>query len=328
MMTTRKRLGQLLLDRGLIDMEQLNSALRYHRQWGVRIGAAIVAQGFLPEGTLTRVLAESLQIPMVDLAKVKVDEGALTLLNAAVCQKHQVFPIAVKTYRNRLTLLLAMADPLNVVALDEVAFTTNTLVRPAIAQFSSLDAAIRKHYLGQGVEIPPLDFTKKVQGRALNTDSEHLTLIRGNLDQLTAATLSAENEEVNLDTDLAQLDAELVPADVGANGTPTQPAQTVITGAHLNPLMSTALPAEGFDPFAGEPTGVFIMAPPTAAALPVAQGVLAQAPVVELVKTPVGTEEDRVEALEKKFWALMRVMNRRGVVTREEFLQELAGSGD
>lgn len=331
----RKRLGQLLLERGLIDADQLNSALAYHRQWGMRLGAALVARGFIAEGTLTRVLSESLQIPMVDLSKVVVDPKALALLKAGTCEQNEIFPIAIKTHKGRHTLLLAMADPLNVTVIDEVAFTTDMTVRPAIAQFSSIDAAIRKHYLGdKSVDIPPLDFTKKREGKEIQQDDDsRMTIITGADVRVVDLAEGEEEEEVNLDVEL-----DALRTDAEAPNDPVLRAEEAMRqereeAARLG-MPAYMLPPEEPDPFEGAPTGTFVMAPtPTTppAPLPTSNGGLmartpAQGTFGEDILLPPLAERDSVEALEKKFWALMRVLSRRGVVTRDEFLEELGRS--
>lgn len=341
----RKRLGQLLMERGLIDADQLNSALAYHRQWGMRLGAALVARGFIAEGTLTRVLSESLQIPMVDLAKVDVDSKALALLKASTCEQNQIFPIAIKSHKGRHTLLLAMADPLNVAAIDEVAFTTDMTVRPAIAQISSIDAAIKKHYFGdKSMDIPPLDFTKRREGKEIQHEDEgEMTIITGadvRVVQLAAQELTAplddgDEEEVDLDVEL-----DALRTDADEPDDPVLRAEEAMRKereeARRLGVPSYMLPPPGDpDPFEDAPTGTFVMAPPPLAppavsAPTTSSGLNARTPAErtfadDLLLAP-HSERDSVEALEKKFWALMRVLSRRGLVTKDEFLEELARS--
>lgn len=336
----RKRLGQLLMERGLIDADQLNSALAYHRQWGMRLGAALVARGFIAEGTLTRVLSESLQIPMVDLSKVVVDPKALALLKASTCEQNEIFPIAIKSHKGRHTLLLAMADPLNVAAIDEVAFTTDMTVRPAIAQISSIDAAIRRHYGGdRSIDIPPLDFTKKREGKEIQQDDDDgkMTIITGADVRVVNLSPQEEEEEVDLDVELDALRTDAVEPDdpvlraEEAMRREREEAQRLGIPAYMLP------PSGEPDPFEGAPTGTFVMAPPSMPIVPVTPpaattsgGLNARTPAQrtfadDLLLPPLA-EQDSIEALEKKFWALMRVLSRRGVVTKEEFLEELSRS--
>jgi hypothetical protein len=287
----KKRLGELLLERNLIDVDQLNAALGHQRQWGIRLGAALVAKGFIAEGTLMKVLSEALGIPMVDLSKVNVDPKALALVPARMCELHEVFPLAVKEAAKggRRTLLIAMADPLRLTAIDEIAFTTDCTVTAAIAQTSSLDDMIQRHYHGQKREIAPLNFQGGIAPSRILGDSEHTSPGR------RAPASSAG------------------PTSPFMDFSDERSAEPVVLGVSL--IDNKDLPAS--DPLAGQPTGAFAVVrsdegPPAPLEKPARDAVA------------VGVDQEAVEALEKKFWALMRVLTRRGLVTKDEFLAELA----
>jgi len=326
----RKRLGQLLLERGLIDVDQLNSALQYHRQWNVRLGSALVAKGFIAEGTLTRTLAESLQIPMVDLSKVDVDGRALGLLKSSVCEQYEIFPIAVKEHRGRHTLLLAMADPLNVAAIDEVAFTTDMTVRPAIAQISSLDAAIRRYFHNQPVDIPPLDFTKKREGgnELPTVEGEQMEIINAG-ERVIDLGGQSDFEETSIDVgpiDVGPIsldDQDVLESQEVGGEDPLRRAEEAMrmerAAAEASGQPAYVLAADEIDPFSGEPTGAFVMA---------GDGFVAAQPRVsaDVLQTVQAAETDSVESLEKKFWALMRLLARKGLITKEEFLEEFGAA--
>lgn len=283
----KKRLGEILVERGLIDADQLNSALAHQRQWGMRLGTALVAKGFIAEGTLTRVLSESLSIPMVDLARVVVDPRALHAVPRKLCEQHDVFPLSLREQPNgRRLLLLAMADPLNATVIDEIAFSTDAIVKPAIAQISSLEQAIRRHYHGQHVDIAPLTFERPAAGAG---DTEQMTITVGGSER----TIDARGEIFPL-TDEVQ---EQFPAEIAAD----------------------------LADYRGHPTGVFQIGAANAA-LPMATSAYTTEGVAINdgdILSSQGAEHDAMEALEKKFWALMRVLARRGMITKEEFLREL-----
>jgi hypothetical protein len=287
----KKRLGEILLERGLIDVDQLNAALAHQRQWGMRLGTALVAKGFIAEGLLTRVLAESLNIPMVDLARVVVDHKALQLVPRRLAEQFDVFPIALKEQPNgRRLLLLAMADPLNATAIDEIAFTTDAIVKPAIAQISSLEQAIRRHYYGERVEVAPL----AMQRGAAAAQEEAMTIVTAGEERVIAP--ASKLPEVYALTD-----------EVTENPSMAQAMR------QMSPFSPLPTPPD----YVGQPTGVFRMAPPSQEGLPVSAGDILSARPADL--------ED-IEALERKFWALMRILARRGLVTKEEFLSELRAS--
>lgn len=313
----KKRLGEILMERGMIDVDQLNAALSHQRQWGMRLGTALVAKGFVAEGTLTRVLSESLGFPMVDLAKVVVDHKALALVTRRTCEQHDVLPLAIKEEKGRKVLLLAMADPLNAAVVDEIGFTTDTIVKPAIAQISSLEQAIRRYYYGQRVDIAPLNFASKMTpGGFLNADEPMTITGRGG---------ASERVIVGRET---------------VSGAGTNPGSGVIVELR-DEVSLDAEAVQSFDPFTtptsalpvdylGQRTGVFSLPnqlpplpPPTRTSegLPVIDG--------DILSISRAADTEQIEALEKKFWALMRVLARRGLVTKEEFLHELrAGDGE
>jgi hypothetical protein len=309
-MRVKKRLGEILLERGLIDLDQLNSALAHQRQWGMRLGTALVAKGFIVEGVLTRVLSESLGIPMVDLARIQPEPKALQMLNGTICEQHDVFPIALKEQKGRKVLLLAMADPLNATVIDEIAFTQGCIVKPAIAQISSLGQAIRRYYHAQRVEISPLSFEKtsvettmrrpSVGGEGerahpkIGGDDEPMTIITsGGKEELVvgnrgAAPIVQLTEEVTERTALAEIQRE-----------------------HAKKQNEDAAVYQG---------QAFSVVPHTDP-----NNVLRQPTTGEVLATVRAADLEAVEALEKKFWALMRVLARKGMITKDEFLNELRG---
>ncbi len=298
----KKRLGELLIERGLIDVDQLNSALSHQRQWGMRLGTALVAKGFVAEGMLTRVLSESLGFPMVDLSRIVIEPKALQLVPRRVCEQHDVLPLGLKEQGGRKLLFLAMADPLNATVIDEIAFTTGAIVKPAIAQISSLEQAIRRYYLGQRVEIAPLNFDARHKATAFLTD-EPMTIVGagGSSERVVHGRQSIDSAIV------VELNDE---ADI--------PVDAVMP---LAPFAAPALPAD----YVGQRTGVFAM--PNLQAMGVAQAqhtdegaAIADADILAMTRT---ADQEQLEALERKFWALMRSLARRGLITKEEFLTEL-----
>ena len=269
----KKRLGELLLERGLVNIDQLNAALGHQRQWGVRLGTALVARGYIPEAILTRVLAESLGMPMVDLARIIIDPHAIALVPRRLAEQHELFPIELQKKTNgRRLLLLAMADPLNATAIDEVAFTTDTIVKPAIAQISSVQQAIRRHYYGEYIEVTPLP--------------AHKTTITGwPTSDATPAAVDAASTFVE---------------DTTGPQAAMPPPPPLDYRSSLQPL------------------GVFSMPPRSAGS--------ELSTAADIMPFTLSSEVQDIEALQNKFWALMRVLARRGLVSKDEFLAELAAS--
>lgn len=151
----RRKIGELLVARGLITADQLEIALAHQRQYGNRLGAALVAKRFLTEDQLLAALGEALQMPVVDPSSVTPDWTAVHLLRPRFCEVHELFPIALDEHGERKVLTVAMADPLNTPAIEEIEFTTRCKVIAAIASRAAVHRAIKRWYLRQPKEGGP-----------------------------------------------------------------------------------------------------------------------------------------------------------------------------
>ena len=142
----RKRLGEVLLARGAITKAQLEDSLAYSRRTRQRLGSALVQKGHLTEEQLVNALSESLGLAAVDLDRVFVDWNAVQLLRASVCEAYGLFPYAIESKQGRRQLLVAMVDPLNLSAVEELEFTTGFPVSARLAPLAAVHAAILRHY--------------------------------------------------------------------------------------------------------------------------------------------------------------------------------------
>jgi hypothetical protein len=142
----RKRLGEVLLARGAITKAQLEDALAYARRTRQRLGGALVQKGHLSEEALVHALSESLGLAAVDLERTFVDWNAVQLLSSGVCEAYGLFPYAIEALQGRRQLLVAMVDPLNLSAVEEVEFTTGFPVSARLAPLAAVHAAILRHY--------------------------------------------------------------------------------------------------------------------------------------------------------------------------------------
>jgi hypothetical protein len=144
----RKRIGEVLLERGLITAPQLDAALGHQRHGSGRIGTTLVALGALSEGQLTATLGELQGLQLADLAREIPDWRALHLLRAEFCEKHLVLPLALEEARGKKQLRLAVADALDLPTLDAIEYQANCSVRPVLAGASQIRAAIARYYRG------------------------------------------------------------------------------------------------------------------------------------------------------------------------------------
>ena len=143
-MTTVKRkskqLGQILIELGMITPEQLEQALEEHRRTPKSIGRVLIDMGMIKEGDLVRALAEQVGLEFVDLAEHPIDPTATTLLPEALARRYRAIPIGERDGK----LLVAMSDPANVYALDDIRTITNRDVQPLVATAGDVERAIQK----------------------------------------------------------------------------------------------------------------------------------------------------------------------------------------
>ena len=142
----RKRLGEILVQAGVIDEVQLKAALGEQRKWGRPLGQTLVEMRFIDESTLVRLLSTQLNIPAVVLEKVKPAPIALGKLDYEFCATHLCFPFAFD--EKGLFLDVAMSDPTNPEVFDRIRVRTRCNVRPHLAGHRAVENAIRKAYLG------------------------------------------------------------------------------------------------------------------------------------------------------------------------------------
>jgi type IV pilus assembly protein PilB len=140
------KLGQLLLASNIISEEQLNEALTLQRRGGGRLGTNLVKLGHITEEKLVTFLSRQYGVPSVNLSDFKVDQSVLKLVPIDIAGKNLIMPVA----RVGATLTIAMADPSNVFAIDDVKFMTGYNVEVVVSNESSILDALARHYAGQG----------------------------------------------------------------------------------------------------------------------------------------------------------------------------------
>ena len=139
-----KQLGDVLLDGGHVTAAELASALEEQRRHGRSLGRVLVDRGALTETQLVAAQAAQIGLRFVDLSDVAVDVSAVVRVSEAVCRRHSVLPIGHEDGR----LVLAMADPANVFAVDDVRLMTGLEVRAVVATRADVLAAIDRYHRG------------------------------------------------------------------------------------------------------------------------------------------------------------------------------------
>src|ERR687891_2004440 len=138
------KLGEILVRENLISPQHLREALDYQREHGGRLGFNLVKLGLISDDMITAVLSRQYGIPSVNLDLFKIDEPVLRLIPQEVAQKYSVVPLS----RVGATLTLAMVDPTNVFAMDDIKFMTGLNIEPVVVSEASVQEAISRYYSG------------------------------------------------------------------------------------------------------------------------------------------------------------------------------------
>jgi len=136
------RLGELLLREKLITPEQLKKAVEAQKESGGRLGYNLTKLGFISEKDLTVFLSKQYGIPTVDLSAQEIDPEIVKFIPEEVAHKYQLIPVN----RTGSTLVVAMADPSNIFAIDDIKFLTGYNVEPLVASDEAIKAAIEQYY--------------------------------------------------------------------------------------------------------------------------------------------------------------------------------------
>lgn len=137
------RLGDCLVQKGMITEEQLSEALVKQKENGAKLGETIVELGYVSENDMIDVLVEQLGIEYVDVRKIKVDENAARLLKEDFMRKNSLIPIAFDELLPNV-IRVAMADPMDIIAIDDISIITNMQVDPVLSTKGQINMAIDK----------------------------------------------------------------------------------------------------------------------------------------------------------------------------------------
>jgi type IV pilus assembly protein PilB len=143
MATGHKRLGELLVEAKLLSQEQVDRAIAEQKKSGQLLGATLIALKLISEHDLMGLLQRQLGLPLVDLETLPVDETALSKVKEDFARKYQALPVEIE---GRKTLVVAMSDPLNVAALEDLRFHAGMFIRPVLASPSQVVEAIERYY--------------------------------------------------------------------------------------------------------------------------------------------------------------------------------------
>ncbi|MFO0671153.1 MAG: type IV-A pilus assembly ATPase PilB [Polyangiaceae bacterium] len=141
-MANQNRLGELLVREKLISLAQLRKAQEEQQRSGANLGYTLQKLGYISDAEITTFLSQQYRVPTISLDEYEVDAEILKLVNREHCEKHKVLPIS----RAGGSLVVAMADPTNQNAIDDLKFLTGYNIDPVIASETAIIAAIEKYY--------------------------------------------------------------------------------------------------------------------------------------------------------------------------------------
>ena len=136
------RIGELLLKEKRITPDQLQEALNYQKVNGGKLGFNLVKLGFVKDEELTALLSKQYGVPSINLAQFEIDPAVIKLIPAETAQKYQIIPLS----RSGATLTIAMTDPTNVFAMDDIKFMTGYNVEPVVASETAVGESIARYY--------------------------------------------------------------------------------------------------------------------------------------------------------------------------------------
>jgi type IV pilus assembly protein PilB len=146
-----QRLGELLVRENLISLQQLQAAQEKQKSEGGKLGYHLTKLGFIEESELTQFLSKQYGVPAINLSDFDIDGEVIQLIPQDVAEKHQLIPVN----RAGASLIVAMSDPSNIFAIDDIKFLTGYNIEVVVAAEAAIQTAIEKYYSGAGASGDP-----------------------------------------------------------------------------------------------------------------------------------------------------------------------------
>ena len=187
------RIGELLLKEKRITVEQLQEALNHQRQHGGKLGFNLVKLGFVKDAEITALLSKQYGVPSISLADFEIDPAVIKLVPAETAQKYQIVPLA----RSGASLTIAMTDPTNVFAMDDIRFMTGYNVEPVVASEAAVLDAIDRYYGKAPVLVADGTSALEVASKALEQmpDASADVEVLEDLEEISADMLAKQGED-------------------------------------------------------------------------------------------------------------------------------------
>ncbi|MDI9508769.1 MAG: GspE/PulE family protein [Bacillota bacterium] len=157
MINKKKKIGDLLIDTGLITHDQLNEALEIQKTNGGKIGNILIENNYVTESQVMEVLEFQLGIPFIDLNTITIPSDVLRLIPYPLIRRHNVVPVKLEMNM----LYVAMEDPLNFIATEDLRMATNYEIVPVISFRTAINSAINKFYGSESADQAIMEFKKE-----------------------------------------------------------------------------------------------------------------------------------------------------------------------
>src|SRR5262249_41978500 len=203
------RIGELLLKEKRITPAQLQEALNYQKTTGGKLGYNLVRLGFFKDEEITALLSKQYGAPSINLSQFDIDTAIVKLIPAETAQKYQIMPLS----RSGATLTIAMTDPTNVFAMDDIKFMTGYNVEPVVASETAVSDAIARDYPANAppamkIAIEPKKKKEpKVEKDANLTNAATLEMVTRALEETTG---QIEEEDVEMLEEIEQIDVSML----------------------------------------------------------------------------------------------------------------------
>src|ERR1700742_3789594 len=139
---SQNRLGELLVREKLISLQQLRKARDPQKRSGQNLGYTLARLGYISDGEMTSFLSSQYRLPAINLDEYEIDAEVVKLVSKEVCEKHRIIPVS----RVGSSLIVAMSDPTNLNAIDDIKFLSGYNVEPVVASETAIQAAIERYY--------------------------------------------------------------------------------------------------------------------------------------------------------------------------------------
>jgi len=197
------RIGELLLKEKRITPAQLQEALTYQKTNGGKLGFNLVKLGLVKDEEITSLLSKQYGVPSINLALFDIDAAVIKLIPAETAQKYQIVPLS----RSGATLTIAMIDPTNVFAMDDIKFMTGYNVEPVVASEIAVGDAIARYYPANAPAAKPSE--KKTEKKAAPPQASANLNSAATLEMVTKAleeTAAVVDDDVEVLEELEQID--------------------------------------------------------------------------------------------------------------------------